>query len=192
MVDTNENPYEHVTANDILLASIYFPILVEIATEKTCVSNSELISRARTLFPKKTAVQKAVPLSLARKLEVVRLFTSAQELPDLTCLVFDDDDDVSTESIANVELEEARAAVYAFDWSKVGRGFRSFIKQTQTLITPRKRIKKPQALEMMATYYSENRERLPASVRSKREQLIELLLEGFTAEEAFAQVTRKT
>ena len=45
---------------------------------------------------------------------------------------------------------------------------------------------------MMATYYSENRERLPASVRSKREQLIELLLEGFTAEEAFAQVTRKT
>jgi rRNA processing protein Krr1/Pno1 len=38
----------------------------------------------------------------------------------------------------------------------------------------------------MSTYYQQNKASLPPSIRKNREQIVELIMEGFSPEEAFA------
>jgi hypothetical protein len=55
---------------------------------------------------------------------------------------------------------------------------------------PGKKVKEPAALTMMSNYYRENKNGLPKSIVAHREVIIDLLMEGFTAEEAFSKVGR--
>ena len=43
-----------------------------------------------------------------------------------------------------------------------------------------------QALKMMADYFFDHRSRLPSDIRKYRELIVELIMEGLSAEEAFA------
>lgn len=45
---------------------------------------------------------------------------------------------------------------------------------------------------MMEAFYKQNKERLPTSVREHRDLIIELLMEGFTEEEAFSKAISAT
>jgi hypothetical protein len=56
----------------------------------------------------------------------------------------------------------------------------------------RKKIKEPDALKMMSDFYLGNRDKLPTSIVKHREVIVELLVEGYTPEEAFAKVQSKT
>jgi hypothetical protein len=77
--------------------------------------------------------------------------------------------------------------VYEKDWTNVPTKFNWFISETRKKITPRKTRKEPEAREMMAAYYKLHKGTLPASIREKRELIIELLMEGFSVEEAYAE-----
>jgi hypothetical protein len=48
-----------------------------------------------------------------------------------------------------------------------------------------------EAREIMAAYYKENRERLPANIREQREEIIAWIMEGVPVDEAFALALRK-
>jgi hypothetical protein len=52
----------------------------------------------------------------------------------------------------------------------------------------RRRPKEPEARELMAGHYRENRDRLPPVVREYREEIVELIMSGMSAEQAFAFV----
>jgi len=56
----------------------------------------------------------------------------------------------------------------------------------------RKKIKEADALKMMSDYYRSNKDKLPASIVKHREVIVELLVEGYTPEEAFGKVQSKT
>lgn len=188
MPDQNESLYTNITLNDVQLASAYYPILIDLAKHKHCLTYSELVAKAKELYPSKVVVQRAIPVSTGRKLDVVRIFTSERELPDLTSLIISKDSgECGVGFTQHFDPVAAREKVFAFDWSAVSTDFDGFIKHTETSITPRKRIKKPEALKIMAQFYSKNKETLPSSVRDEREFIVELLMEGFSAEEAFAK-----
>lgn len=190
MVGSNESLYKNITLNDVQLASVYYPILIDLAKHKHCLTYSELIAKAKKLFPDKSVVQNAIAVSTGRKLDVVRIFTTERELPDLTCLIINKGSgECGVGFTQHFDPVKARERVFSFDWSSVSSDFDGYIKHTQTVITPRKQIKKPEAMRVMAEFYSLNKERLPSSVREKREYIIELLTQGFTAEEAFLQAT---
>jgi hypothetical protein len=64
----------------------------------------------------------------------------------------------------------------------------SYSKLSATKTKPGKKIKEPDALQAMAAYYREHKSELPARVRNHRELIVELLMEGLAAEEAFSAV----
>ena len=82
-----ESFYANVTLTDVQLASSYYPILVDIAKHKHCLTYGELVERAKAEYPDRTVVQKAIAVSAGRRLDVVRMFTAERDLPDLTSLV---------------------------------------------------------------------------------------------------------
>lgn len=188
MVNPTESLYKNITLNDVQLASAYYPILIDLAKHKHCLTYSELIAKAKEMYPDKVVVQNAIAVSTGRKLDVVRIFTAERELPDLTCLIINKSSgECGIGFTQYFDPIATRDKVFSFDWSAVSSDFDGYIKHTETLITPRKRIKESEARNVMSQFYKQNVQRLPASVREKRELIIELLMEGFSAEEAFTQ-----
>jgi hypothetical protein len=56
---------------------------------------------------------------------------------------------------------------------------------------PTQKITETAAAQLMSDYFQRNRATLPLSVRKHRERLIELLMAGSSAEEAFSMVISK-
>lgn len=62
--------------------------------------------------------------------------------------------------------------------------FNGFLVQTKAVIRPRKKLKAEPARELMFSYFSANKDALPAWIRDHRDYIIELIMEGFPAEQA--------
>ena len=87
MDNPTDSLYKNITLNDVQLAAAYYPILIDLAKHKHCLTYGELVDRAKEENPEKEVVQNAIAISAGRKLDVVRLFTIDRELPDVTSLV---------------------------------------------------------------------------------------------------------
>lgn len=145
------------------------------------------ICRKNTITP----VQKAIAVSTGRRLDVVRMFTSERELPDLTSLVINKGSgECGSGFTRHFDPVAAREVVFGFDWSTVSLDFDGFVKATETAVKPRKKVKEQRALELMAAYFREHRSSLPPSIRERRELIVELIMEGFSEEDAFAEACR--
>jgi hypothetical protein len=191
MPKQDDGPYPDVTSVDVQLATAYYPLLVELARQQQCVSYGELVARAKVKYPGSPVVRKAIVVSTGRRLDVVRLFTSARTLPDLTSLVVDRGAGERGAGFApGLDPEGARGAVFAFDWTAVATEFNGFAKRTEAAAKRRKTVKESVALELMAAHYREHKDSLPPHIRERRDLIIELIMEGFTAEEAFERAVR--
>lgn len=188
MPSDQERFYKNVTLNDVQLAAAYYPILIDLAKHKHCLTYSELVDRAKEMYPSKAVVLNAIAVSTGRKLDVVRLFTSERDLPDLTCLIINKGSgECGTGFTDHFDPKAARDRVFGFDWTSVSTDFDGFITHSEAVATPRKSIKRPAALTLMADYYAENRASLPESIKESRELIVSLIMEGFSPEEAFDQ-----
>jgi hypothetical protein len=63
----------------------------------------------------------------------------------------------------------------------------SYSKLTQAADKAGKKRKEPDALKTMSDYYRANKAKLPSSIVDCREVIVELLMEGIAAEEAFSK-----
>jgi hypothetical protein len=179
--------YTNVTLIDVQLASSYYPLLVDLAKHKHCLTYGELVERAKEEYPDRAVVQKAIAVSTGRRLDVVRMFTSERELPDLTALVINKESgECGAGFTRSFDPIAAREEVFSFDWNAVTTDFDGFVRHTETVIKPRKPVKQAKALELMSTHYQQNKANLLPSIRKSREQIIELIMEGFSPEEAFS------
>lgn len=189
MTDPSESLYKNITLNDVQLAAAYYPILIDLAKHKHCLTYGELVERAQGIYPDKEYVQNAIAVSTGRKLDVVRIFTCERDLPDVTSLIINKNHgECGTGFTDHFNPEEARKEVYAYDWSEVTTEFDLYIESAAKQVTPRKRRKRPEALTLMSEFYKENKDKYPASIKDKREDIIILLMEGFSPEESFKQV----
>lgn len=185
--------YANVTVIDVQLAASYYPILVDLAKHKHCITYAELVARAKRDYPAKEVVQKAIATSTGRRLDVVRMFTEERNLPDLTSLVINKNSgECGVGFTAHFDPKAARDAVFAFDWSTVSTAFDWFVRETTTAVKPKKKVSEAQAKQAMSDYYRENKGKWPASIRDQRELIIELIIEGFDAEQAFQQAARES
>jgi hypothetical protein len=115
------------------------------------------------------------------------LFTAQRELPDLTSLVINKvSGECGTGFTNHFNPLAAREKVFACDWNTVTLDFDGFVKATETAIKPRRKVKEERALQMMAVYFQRNKATLSPSIRGQRDLIIELLMEGFSEEDAFA------
>jgi hypothetical protein len=191
MSQPTESQYANVTLIDVQLASAYYPILIDLAKHKHCLTYGELVERAQSEYPDRPAVRKAIAVSTGRRLDVVRMFTAERKLPDLSALVINKNSgECGSGFPRSYDSKVTREQVFAFDWSAVSTDFDGFIKGTETAIKPRKKVKEAQARVLMAEHYKQHKSTLPAEVRNHRELIVELIMEGFPPEEAFAQCLR--
>ncbi|WP_323845692.1 hypothetical protein [Microbulbifer magnicolonia] len=188
MSKNKEGLYKNVTLTDVQLAAAYYPILIGLAKHKHCMTYGELVDKAKAEYPERPEVQNAIAVSAGRRLDIVRLFTDERELPDLTSLIINKGSgECGSGYTQHYNPVQAREEVYARDWSNVSTEFDLYIEGVQQQITPRKKRSKKAAKDLMFTYYREHKATLPKSVQDSRELIIELLMEGFSQEDAFAQ-----
>lgn len=188
MTDASESLYKNITLNDVQLAAAYYPILIDLAKHKHCLTYSELVEKSQKMYPEKEYVKNAIAVSTGRKLDVVRIFTSERNLPDVTSLIINKNQgECGAGFTDHFNPEEARKEVYSYDWSEVSSDFDLYIKAVGKKATPRKRRKRAEALTLMSEHYKETKEIYPASIKDKREGIIILLMEGFSPEESFNQ-----
>ena len=74
--------YKNVTTIDLEVASVYYPILIAKAKSRSTVTYGELVQLAKGLHPDNTIIQKTIPVSIGRRLDVVRIFTNKLNLPN--------------------------------------------------------------------------------------------------------------
>ena len=183
--------YANVTLIDVQLASAYYPILIDLAKHKHCLTYTELVERAKREYSDRPIVQNAIAVSTGRRLDVVRAFTDERDLPDLSALIISKGTGECGIGFTKIfDPVATREKVFAYDWTGVSTDFDGFIKIAEAEIAPRKRVKEPKALELMASYYKANKESLPKNVRQCRELIVELIMEGFPPEAAFSQALR--
>ncbi|MBA1431047.1 hypothetical protein IFT37_09080 [Pseudomonas fluorescens] len=192
-MNTQQGLYENVTLIDVQLASVYYPILVDLAKHKHCLTYTELVDRAKHEHPDSEVVQNAIPVSTGRRLDVVRLFTDERELPDLTSLVISKSTgECGSFFTRHFDPMAAREQVFSYDWNTATTDFAGFVEVTESAVKPRKKVKKPQARERMAAYYQANKAGLPLNVSEYREAIIELIMEGFPDQQAYSLALRQT
>lgn len=182
----------NITETDLAVASALYPVLVDCARQEPVrkLTYGALLEKAKARFPGNHAIQMAIPVSLGRRLDVVRLFLTEQKLPNLTSLIVN----AGTGEVGSafgVNPEQVRAEVAAFDWSTVSEEFDLHIEGLRKGIAVRSRPKRTrdEAKKLMSAYYMENRATLPKDIADQRELIIELLSEGLTPEEAFQSAT---
>lgn len=180
----------NLTETDVTIAAAFYPILVECARQTPVrkLTYGALLDEAKARFPNNEAIQSAIPISLGRRLDVVRSFLAEQKLPNLTSLIVN----AGTGEVGvafGSDAESIRVEVAAFDWSTVSEEFDLHISGLQKNIEarPRPKISSEAARKLMSEYYLANRASMPNGLESKRNELIEMIREGLSPEEAFAK-----
>ncbi|MFC7289601.1 hypothetical protein ACFQPC_16255 [Herminiimonas glaciei] len=185
----SEGLYQNITLNDIQLAGAYYPILIELARHKHCLTYGELVQKVKELHPDNDVVKNAIPTSAGRKLDVVRIFTKERNLPDVTALIINKaEGECGSFYTDHFDPVKTREEVFAFAWDDVSVEFDLFVSKVTVSATPRKQRKESEAAELLYAYYKENRSKLPTSINKKRDFIMALLIEGFSPDEAFLQV----
>ena len=188
-----ENKKSIPTQADYELATVYFQILVEIAAQRGRTTYGDLVDAAKDRCPENEVVQNAIPVSTGRRLDIVRLFTKAQSLPDLSSIV------VSKQSgecgvgfTRSFDPVTAREEVYNYDWSKVKLEFAGYVADGRKSVMQIKvkKISYDQAAKQMSDYYSSKKSELSPEVRLHRDSIIAMIIEGVDVEDAFREVLR--
>lgn len=185
---------DHTTATDVQLAAAYYPLLVQVAQQRGQITYGELVAQAKQAYPERTEVQSAIAVSAGRRLDVVRMFTQSQGLPDLTALVINKGaGECGARYTRDHDPAYERAQVYAYDWSQATQEFAGYVALQQhalrqQALRPRKALKEDAALAAMSAYYQAHKAQLPAHIVQHRAQIVARLMAGDSAEAAFEAV----
>jgi hypothetical protein len=179
-----------ITATDVHLAKTYFNVLVESAKQQQTITYGRLVEISKSRHPEDKIIQNAIPVSTGRRLNVVRQFTNQKKLPDLTSLAISKStDECGKGFLKSFDPEQARSLVFSHDWHSIQTDFSGFIINTEKALIKRKRkkLKEPQALEILYAHYKENRDHLPKSLGHARALAVELIMEGIDPASAITE-----
>lgn len=178
----------NITETDLAIASALYPVMVECARQSPPkkLTYGQLLDEAQERFPEIEAVQRAIPISLGRRLDVVRMFLNEHALPDLTSLIVNADTG-EVGSAFGADPVHVREQVAAFDWSTVSEEFVLHIEglRNTAMARARPKRKRDEAKKLMSAPYQQHRAALPKGIEEHRELIIELLIDGLSVEEAF-------
>lgn len=174
------------TITDVLLAKAYYPILLECAKDKKTIFYGDLVSEAKKTYPNLEYVQNAIPVSVGRRLFVVREFTDSKQLPDITSIAFNKSEgrpgDVYTKAY---DADKALLEVFEFSWADVTEDFNLHIDLIEKESRPKKSISREDAKKRNSEYYLEHKKSLPVNISDYREDIIRDIMDGIAPQEAF-------
>lgn len=196
----------NLTRLDLVMSSIYLPILIETATAKQMITYGELVTESKARHPNNQDVQRSVPLNVGRRLDALRNLFNEGNMPDLSCLVVKKGTDKPADAYHLDALTE-REKVNGYDWSIHQIKFQAALADkmvTVASVPPKKKKPRPlaipnsppkmtreKALQINTEFWRINKSQYPAWVSKKREDIISLLLEGHAVEDCYKQVLEK-
>lgn len=203
------------THTDLVLATAYYPILVEYtekyraatASERTqwLVTYGDLVAQAKTRHPDVPEIQNATNINAGRRLGVIRQIADG-DCPDMSCLIVNktiketgeayqgEFDPVAERSKLLINDGDA-----AFDFTTFGEEFQRRVESIRASLpdTPPKKARdasskqrKPKvsedhARQSLHDYYLANKTSLPVAIRSMRESIVHGIMQGMPVEDAF-------
>ncbi len=193
MSENTSTKTKNVTMNDVKLASIYYPILIDLAKHKHCLTYGELVAKAKELHPDDPFVKKAVPVSAGRRLDVVRDFTEKHGYPDLTSLIINRGTGKPGKGFPRRNnSHEVQEAVFAFDWSTATTDFDGFTTHLSDEIAVKRKFKAPKKLTeseakvLVYEYFKKNKSSLQGNLNKRRDFIVKQLMAGVPIDEAYS------
>ena len=185
------------TAYDIVLSTIYLPILIQVAQSKKTITYGDLVQTAKELHPDNDYVQRSIPVTAGRRLNVLRQILRDNNLPDLSSLVVSASSGDAGDAY-HLHAETERKKVYDTDWDAHASIIDSeWVKYPYNEIDfseIKRREPKPkpptrdELKRINYDYWVENKNQFPKWFRKKREELLDLLLQGYPVEECYKKV----
>jgi hypothetical protein len=182
------------TKIDLELASVYYTILVDRCKDgdKSDISYGELVDIAKEKRPENASVANAIPLSTGRRLGVIRYFVSKKGLPDLTCLVVRQNTRTNGEPyLREFDSQIEHVRVFEKDWTTVTSDFNYFIEEAIKIVTRRNKRSRKEAEQLNYSFYKENKHLLTPNIADYKEEIVEMLMDEFAVEDAFADFFTK-
>ncbi len=186
------------TEIDIELSRIYFDILVTLAktTKGQTIYYSELAQLAKAKYPNSPHINAAIATNMGRRLDAVRAFTSANQMPDLSALVINRSTGDNGEIFLNTfDGEAIRKQVSEFDWQNVKIDFENFLTdEIKSLERRRQAARRPRqmpeadARQLWWDFCKANPEKVAQVTLAQKEQIIALIIQWKTPEEALQSV----
>ncbi len=176
------------TAYDIVLSAVYLPILIQTAKNKKTITYGELVQTGKELHPDNQYVQRSIPVTAGRRLNVLRQILREHSLPDLSSLVVSASSGKTGDAYhLKSEVQEIRKEVFEINWDKHANIIDAVISKIPydeiDFSELRKKIPNPpsrqQLLQINFDYWKENNELFPKWFITKREVLVDLLLQGY-------------
>jgi hypothetical protein len=172
------------------LASLYYPILLQLAKDKTVMTYKELIEKAQALNPNDTAIKNMIPVRSGDVLGVLYHFAEMNDLPRITSLIVKQAGECGKGIAKTHDCPAERDRCFSFDWSVEQPKFWDFIAQSKAANAAQRirrvRLSFERALDIAWAYYLSNKNRLTNEARTAIEKIAKVLCTGITTEEAFA------
>ncbi|MET1755532.1 hypothetical protein ABVV53_08675 [Novosphingobium sp. RD2P27] len=173
-----------LTDTDCELAPLFYPLLVNLAQRDKTLTFGEFLTSAQAAHPNNVVLGRAVPLNVARRLEVVRQFTRPRGYPDISCLVVNARTREPGEAWdGNYELERER--IRSFAWESIEEEFYLEVERQQRNSRPLVRRNREDAKQLMNAYHKANRLVYGPEIIKRRDALIDLLMKGVDVEDVF-------
>ena len=172
---------QNITELDLKLAGYYFPILVEVASERTTITYGNLLHEARRRHPEYfdavEGEQRETDFSTGRRLGTIWRFTDKQGFPIISTLVVNADTGECGDGVPDdIDLEAERKRVYDFDWNSVSDNFLAHqsyereVDRRNKSQKPKKRSSK-EAAHALGQYWTETRDGWPQDLAAHRDEL---------------------
>ncbi|MCC2962699.1 hypothetical protein LK540_19905 [Massilia sp. IC2-278] len=177
------------TLNDIHVGTRLYTALVAHArsTGGAPVYYSDILAQAKALAPDDAELQRAVPIGIGMKLLFVENFCSANGYPNLACLAVSRGTGRPSEGYKG-DWEADRRAVAAFDWSTAQAKLDAYVYDAKLVAAPKRRRSLQDAKDLRWAHYSANRAAYAGLSEEEKEEILNLLIEGFDPELALRRV----
>lgn len=181
--------FSDFTLNDIHVGTRLYTALVAHAhaTGGAPVFYSDILQKAKALDPDDDKLQRAVPIGIGMKLLFVEAFCVSHGYPNLACLAVNRATGMPGDRYKG-DWEAEKRAVAAFDWSTAQAKLDAYVRHAKLVATPRKRRSHDDALEQRWKHYSANRQAYAGFTEEDRDEVLNLLIEGFEPDEAHRRV----
>ncbi len=182
------------TAHDIVLSTIYLPILIQVAKDKKTITYGTLVKGAKELHPDNEYVKRSIPVLAGRRLNVLRQILRENSLPDLSSLIVS----TSLSDADHLHAKTERKRVYDTEWdshaSIIDSNWVKYPYDEVEFAEIKKRDPEPKApsreelKRINWDYWQENKELYPKWFRLKNEEVMSLLLQGYPVADCYKRV----
>ena len=185
------------TKTDYVLAKAYYPMLIEFAKNLQETTFQNFVENAKLKYPQSNEVQNAIPVTTGRRLEYIRIFTTRENLPDLSSWITSKGGNNSDTYLADFNPALEREKTTEVDWDSYNEKWEEYLKkldkQTEKLI----KRKEAEALKLMSKHAQKLEEKIKALVPNPkklkyfelvtpyRQPILQDLMDGKDVEESF-------